>query len=480
MSNSQDLSNNAPVPSNGAVPAGGQVKKRIIVCCDGTWQDGVSTENRQSYTNILRLARTINHEDARHPGQPIPQIVFYQSGTSFLRSSPARSFTHRTCTGIGSEKSFYSEYIVGTTGGTLADKVEEAYAFIAHNFRAGDEIFLFGFSRGGYTARMTAMFIGEIGVLDRRDMDSFAGIFLAYQKLGKSKDDEEIRRLKEELSPWTKHDSPGKKRADSDDTSFSIKFVGVYETVGSLGLPEELTHRSPRIRNIFGFNDRVLGEHIQYAYHALALNETRGDFDCCKFEQSPRGLQKGQVLRQCWFTGCHADIGGGYKAHDLADLTLFWMAANLEEHLSLDYSYLGSLPRPSAPWGAQPPHDPATGIFALAHQIQRTLPTDTNNVTHESIHPSVLHQGSVYATLGVQLSEHPNLVAPLLPLEENLRRHWLNLPPAEHDPSLALSGAVRHAAEKDTGLTTEAGEPVREKNWLGKIAQEIKTLHDKI
>ncbi|KAJ7786267.1 hypothetical protein B0H16DRAFT_25079 [Mycena metata] len=444
----------APLPVN-------RVKKRIIVCCDGTWQDGVSTENRQSYTNILRLARTINHEDSRsHP--PIPQIVFYQSG-------------------IGSEKSFYSEYIVGTTGSTLADKVEEAYGFIAHNYFPGDEIFLFGFSRGAYTARMTALFIGKIGVLDRADMDHFAGIFMAYQRLGKSKDEADIQRLNAELAPWTHHDSPGKRRADSDDHTFSIKFVGVFETVGSLGLPEELTHRSPHVRNLFGFNDTLLGEHIQRAYQALALNEPRADFNCCKFEQSPGGLRKGQVLRQCWFTGCHADVGGGYKAHDLADLTLFWMASNLEDHLSLDYTYLESLPKPNFPWGAQPPHDPATGIYALAHKIQRTLPTATNNVTHETIHCSVLQQRSHAESLSIDLSQHPQLVAPLLPLEDALRRHWPTLTSGDHDPSLPLSATMDHVTEKDSGLTTEAGSRVRQKNWLGKLAREIKSsIHDKL
>ncbi|KAJ7103571.1 hypothetical protein B0H15DRAFT_221043 [Mycena belliarum] len=428
MSHSRDL------PNSSIPHALTRVKKRIIVCCDGTWQDGVSTANRQSYTNILRLARTINHEDSRF--QPaLPQIVFYQSG-------------------IGSDKSLYSEYIVGTTGATLADKVEECYGFISSNYYPGDEIFLFGFSRGAYTARMVAMFIGEIGVLDRTDMDHFAGIFLAYQKLGKSKDEQEIRRLKEELAPWTGPESPGKRRADSDNDSFSIKFVGVYETVGSLGLPEEITLRSPSIRDIFGFPNTILGSHIQYAYQALALNEPRADFNCCKFEQSAAGLSKGQVLRQCWFTGCHSDVGGGYKEHDLADLTLFWMAANVQEHLSLDYTYLGSLPHPSAQWGTQPPHNPATRIFALAHQIQRTLPS------------------SLYPNLATDLSEHPELVAPLLPLEDALRRHWTVLTPTTHDMSSPLSSVAGHAVAKDVTL---AGKSV---GWLGKFVSKIESTID--
>jgi len=444
-----------------------RVKKRLIVCCDGTWQDGL-TKDRLAYTNILRIARTINHEDQRF--QPaIPQIVFYQSG-------------------IGSENNLYAEYIEGTTGGSLADKVEEAYAFIAHNYYPGDEIFLFGFSRGAYTARMVAMFIGEIGVLDRADMDHFAGIFLRYQKLGKSEDKDEIETLKSQLAPWTGHDSPGKKRADSDENTFSIKVVGVFDTVGSLGLPEELT-RHPQIKNIFGFKDRLLGEHIERAYQALALNETREDFNCAKFEQTAGGRQKKQVLKQCWFTGCHADIGGGYRAHDLADLTLTWMLANVEDALSLDFKYLYSLPHPVARWGEQKPHDPDTGIFALAAQIQRTLPTSTDEVTHETIHPSVLRQSSVYPSLTSDIKNNPALICGLMPLEEQMRGTWPfepvdgNIESKEgHGSTLSIfarnlstlgKAALKEVTQKNTGLKTEAGEPVKELNSVGKITEKI-------
>ncbi|KAK7064262.1 DUF2235 domain-containing protein [Favolaschia claudopus] len=373
-----------------------RIKKRIIVCCDG-W-------NRQSYTNILRLARTISHEDNRF--QPaIPQI------------------------------NFYSQYIVGT----------RAYAFIAHNYFPGDEIFLFGFSRGAYTARMTAMFIGEIGVLDRADMDHFADIFLAYQKLGKAKD--------QGGKTITIHESRGKKRADSDRDTFTVKFIGVYDTVGSLGLPEELTRKSKVVQNIFGFNDRRLGEHVQYAYHAMALNETRADFNCCKFEQSPNALAKGQVLRQTWFTVSPSNPN---------------VQANLEPHLSLDYSYLGTLPRPTTLWGEQPPHDPLTGIYSLAHKIQRPLPTMTDSVTHETIHPSVLYQRSLVRPLDDALTENPKLVATLSPLEDALRDHWPQLVSAGHDPSVPSS-----ETKENSGRLTMNVDQARDKHWIGRLVSSI-------
>ncbi|KAI0335197.1 hypothetical protein GY45DRAFT_1342733 [Cubamyces sp. BRFM 1775] len=396
--------------------------KRIIVCCDGTWQDGIVVSQRWKYTNILRLARAINHVDDR--SEPaIHQVVFYQSG-------------------IGTEN-LYDEVVD-------ASKVEEAYAFIAHNYRPGDEIFLFGFSRGAYTARMVAMFIGAIGVLDRTEMDHFATIFVAYQKRGKTDDPNETKKLDEELAPWTGSSAPGKMRADAGPGGFSIKVVGVFDTVGSVGMPEELTLRSDKIKSLFGFPDRLLGHHIERAYQALALNEHRADFDCARFEQTDIGRQKGQILRQfLWYIyeGSHCDIGGGYEEHDLSDLTLNWMIANIGDALSFDHSYVISLPRPTTRWGTQAPHDSRTGIFALSKEIQRKLPTATDNITYEVVHPSVLHQIHLVPELKENIDRNPSLVVPLLPWEERVRTHWEAK--ATQSPSAKVQ-AQEHAEEGDS------------------------------
>jgi len=105
----------------------------------------------------------------------------------------------------------------------LGDKVEEAYAFIAHNYCPGDEIYLFGFSRGAYTARMVAMFIGELGVLDRQDMDYFAGIFVNFQRRGTVDDPKERALIDTNLAPWLDPNSKGKQRVDIDKDGFTIK-----------------------------------------------------------------------------------------------------------------------------------------------------------------------------------------------------------------------------------------------------------------
>ncbi|KAH7880809.1 uncharacterized protein C8R40DRAFT_1033681 [Lentinula edodes] len=462
----------------------GRVKKRIIVCCDGVnLQPGVTTQNRLSYTNVLRLARTIEHEDFRTV-PPTPQIVFYQSG-------------------IGSADNFYSEYVEG-------DKVEEAYAFIAHNYYPGDEVFLFGFSRGAYTARMVAMFIGAIGILDRQNMDSFAGIFIAYQNLGKTTDEKEKQKLNAQLAPWNGPNSAGIRRAYAGGRDFSVKCLGVFETVGTLGLPEEITMRSPKLKRLFGFPDRLLGPHIERAYQALALNETRADFVCAKFEQKEEGRKKGQILKQVseciliFGSRSMIFVGGGYKDHDLADISLTWMVvrnilkldihtgisdlfndykAHVNDSLAMDMKYLGGLLDPMAPWGTQKPHDPETGIFALSIRAQRPLPTKTDDTTHEKIHPSVLHQKDLYPALAQDIRDHPELIGILLPLEEEVKQNWPFNPtvaaatlksevpdkgPGPHPlhEHRSLSGKLAHGIAKATSsvLHKVSGDDEKEKN----------------
>ncbi|KAF8985139.1 hypothetical protein BDQ17DRAFT_1260331, partial [Cyathus striatus] len=103
--------------------------------------------------------------------------------------------------------------------------------------------------------------------------------------------------------------------------------LGLFETVGSMGFPDEYTMCSNETRKPYGFSDCTLGEHVQRAYQALALDETRPGFNCNKFEQTEGGKCKGQVLKQCWFSGMN--VGGGYAEHDLADLTLLWIVVRL-------------------------------------------------------------------------------------------------------------------------------------------------------
>ncbi|KAF8350102.1 hypothetical protein F5887DRAFT_943819 [Amanita rubescens] len=414
--------------------------KRIIVLCDGTWQDGLAQKCTQ-YTNIMRLARSIHYKDNRHE-LPVPQIVYYLSG-------------------VGSGNSTYSYLVDGVTGISIVEKIEAGYGFIAQNYHPGDEIFLFGFSRGAYTARIIATLIGQLGILDRKDMDNFADIFKTYQKMGDAKDETELANLRATLSRWTDPNSTGKRRANLDGDDFTIKCVCVFDTVNSVGLPEEIS-LTRAVHPLFGLHDKKLGKHVERAYQALALDEKRVDFSCLKFVQSDAGRQKGQVLKQCWFSGSHSDIGGGFAAHDLADLTLMWIAGQIGDILSLDMQYLAQYLEPVAPWGKQTPHDPSTGFFTVATVSSRPLPS-LDDTTQETVHPSVLEQDKLPFTLKDYLSEHPELVHRLTPLEEEWKRGW---PYNPDDPRVQHYKLKANQAEPDNDRAPASGETMVKRSSL--------------
>ncbi|KAF9482421.1 hypothetical protein BDN70DRAFT_968333 [Pholiota conissans] len=439
-----------------------KIFKRLIICCDGTWQDGLSSK-QDEYTNVLRMARAVDYEDQRYQ-PPIPQIVFYQSG-------------------VGTDDNFHSKYVDGTRSVLiiLAEKVEDAYGFIAHNYNPGDEIFLFGFSRGAYTARMVAMFIGEIGVLDRRDMNNFADIFIGFQKLGEAEGEADRRiapsekaELEKKLAPWRKAGAAGKLRADIDRDKFTVKCLGVWDTVGALGLPKEFTPFTAKTARLFGFHDQKLGEHVEHAFHAMGLHELRSDFNVNKFIQTDASKVKKQVLKQCWFAGCHTDIGGGYEHHDLSDISLTWMAGQIEGLLSLDFAYLTSHMEPVEEWGKQQPHDSATGVFFLADKTERELPKGPNDPhTHEIVHRSVLEQENLSPAVTELLSTYPTIVCELTEVEVALKKNW------KYDPNSprAKQYAKTLKKQKETPIPEVVGG--RPTSWMNGIKTLVRAVSRK-
>ncbi|PWN51898.1 hypothetical protein IE53DRAFT_306942, partial [Violaceomyces palustris] len=213
------------------------------------------------------------------------------------------------------------------TGAALSDKIEEAYSFLCDNFVEGDEIFLFGFSRGAYTARALSGFINWCGVLSKAQLRYFNEIWRAYQRRD-PKDPETNREASEVLfkAIGREAEAQGVKRVVPP----RIKAIGVFDTVKALGLPGFFSSKA--LTRFFDFYDPGLGSNVEHAFQALSLGEDRKDFLPTLWYQ-PRDrletLRKGQVLRQCWFQGCHSDVGGSYNWHGLSDISLAWMVANL-------------------------------------------------------------------------------------------------------------------------------------------------------
>lgn len=358
-------------------------KKRLVVCCDGTWKDADSGDG---YTNVSRLAWAIKPTDTRD-GKDIAQIVFYQSG-------------------VGSEGDFFEKVGGGGVGLGLSRNVRDAYAFICNNYFDGDEIFLFGFSRGAYTARSVGGLIGYAGLIGKQDLDRFNDLWTGY-------------RLRDKVD----HPDPRPQFAKRH-ASVRIKCIGVWDTVGSLGIPGNF---DKVFTEFYKFHDTGLGLHVDNAFHALALDERRKAFLPTLWQQDEAA--KDQVLKQVWFAGAHSNVGGGYDEHGLSDITLAWMASEVDKLLAIDFDYLKLRRDLRNGWGLGRLYDSAEKWKALGVVTRKPFAPVAKGTTNESIHSSVAERiagkaGAVpgaYASDALKGIKLEDRLGALSPLETELR-----------------------------------------------------------
>ena len=308
-----------------------------------------------------------------------------------------------------------SRTVGGATGLGLQENVREAYSFLSVNYTPGDEIFLVGFSRGAWTARSVAGMVGAIGLLTKKGMPCFTEIYQDYK-----------HRLDSGYIPeWPDVPFPNKPPYGEEYTAelqerglttlgVPIKAIGVWDTVGSLGIPrvswlERIGLQSRSMRQ-YSFYDTTINPMIENAFQALALDEQRQPFAPALWEK-PRGSQTN--LKQVWFPGVHSNIGGGYDDADLANISLAWMISRLEYFLEFREGYIieqndknkayykmdGQKARP---WSFGEIHNSLKGLYALAGSKTRNpgsyfrmdpftgQPTQKRlENTHEYIHASV-------------------------------------------------------------------------------------------
>ena len=262
-------------------------RKRLVVCCDGTW----NRADADAVTNIEKIARTIESDPSRTGG--VPQQVLYLSG-------------------VGTAGYKTDRLLGGAFGFGLFANVKTAYRWLALNYEPGDEIFVFGFSRGAYTARSIAGMIGRVGLL--------TGEALVDGKLGEACERYQLRE-----HPKAEWSSSAEFRATYCHDAVPIQFLGVFDTVGALGVPGA-------IRRGHQFHDVRLGEAVVTARQALAVDEPRMKFEPCLWEQPQPPWEDGRI-KQVWFEGAHSDVGGGYggKECGLSDTALLWMASEAQD-----------------------------------------------------------------------------------------------------------------------------------------------------
>ncbi len=272
-----------------------QGNKRLIICCDGTWNEPDEKVNNNPAdetepTNVLKVVRGIAPVD-RHK---IPQVVYYD-------------------TGVGTQ-GFVDKFVGGALGRGISENIQQAYRFIANNYHEGDDLFLFGFSRGAYTVRSLAGFIGMVGLLEkahlRRVPEAYALYRLSPNERPGSLSEQRLNKLK-----------PPPRRG------IRIKFIGVWDTVGALGAPTPILGRLTRGK--VSFHDTQLGKDVQHAYHALAVDERRRPFQPNLWTGMPAN---GQTIEQVWFSGVHSNVGGSYRNKGLSNIALKWLTDHASQH----------------------------------------------------------------------------------------------------------------------------------------------------
>lgn len=258
--------------------------RRLVVCCDGTWNSPIT----QRETNVVHLLRAIAPVC---PKTNVTQISYYHSGV-----------------GTGN---VFDRFLGGMAGIGLSGSVKSCYGFLVDNYQPGDEILLFGFSRGAYVVRSVAGLIGTVGLLEKEEMFAFKEVWDYYTLSVQARAPYDL----DAIAPKRHRPIP-------------ISCVGVWDTVGALGIPG-----TKLCSGSYTFHQTSLGSQVRHAFQALAMDERRGNFQPAVWVKSDAG----QVLEQVWFPGVHSDVGGGYPAHALADATLLWMLDRLRDHSLLSF-----------------------------------------------------------------------------------------------------------------------------------------------
>lgn len=262
------------------------MSKRLVVCCDGTW----NTPDQKCPTNVTKVALAVAGTDA---------VGFEQ-----------RVFYHR---GVGSEVG--DRIRGGAFGYGLSRNVCDTYRFLVQNYEPGDELFFFGFSRGAFTARSVTGLVRNCGILRRTEGHRIDDAYALYRSHGSATKPRGV-------------ESALFRRSYSHEPR--IRFVGVWDTVGALGIPVTGLPIARWLNRRWGFHDTALSSIVDAAYQALAIDEQRGPFQPALWTQQD-DAPKHQVVQQVWFTGVHCDVGGGNPQHKLSDLPLLWMVDRAQE-----------------------------------------------------------------------------------------------------------------------------------------------------
>ncbi|MFH8977014.1 DUF2235 domain-containing protein [Streptomyces sp. NPDC017890] len=315
--------------------------KRLVVCCDGTW----NFADQPSKTNVAKVALAVRS------GAGAEQRVYYHSGVGTHRRERLRG---------------------GAFGVGLSRNIVDAYRFLVETYEPDDELFLFGFSRGAFTARSLAGLVRNSGIVSREHADRIPEAWALYRDRIEQPNGAAATLFRRSYARETE-----------------IRFIGVWDTVGALGIPVPdtpwLQPAANRFNRRWAFHNTELSTWVRAAFHALAADEQRSAFRPTLWHQKAGSAAQGQELKQVWFAGVHSDVGGGYKETGLSDIALLWMVDQARRHgLEFDAHPLSTdgppemHPQDSVDFRVRPDasgvlHDSRTGMYRLADPLHRPL-----------------------------------------------------------------------------------------------------------
>ena len=256
--------------------------KKLILCADGTWNTPHGYEVAVNDTNVRKIFCALATNESQQP--------FYDSG-------------------VGTNGTPIDHLVGGAMGEGLFQKIQECYRFLIDAWSPGSSIYLIGFSRGAYTVRSLGGMLARFGVPTKNLDDQAAQrVFAAYRE----RDPEKQAAMKYALEQ------------QYDIQGAGVRMIGVWDTVGSLGIPGLLFELLDDHK--YGFLDTALHPSVQNAYHAVSLDERRRQFEPTLWT-NPDGSDRvnDAQMQQVWFCGVHCGVGGGYSPSDLSDISLAWM-----------------------------------------------------------------------------------------------------------------------------------------------------------
>jgi len=292
-------------------------QKNIVVCLDGTWNHPGQTDfGYLAQTNVFKLFETLKGEKiTKHSHNANQYKEYVQSGLppeNKLDDSPTQLGFYYHGVGNKVENSQIGQVVGGAFGMGADAIVDRAYLDLIRNYRDGDRIFIFGFSRGAAIARLLASAISKRGVpTSVWTLRAFGRHWQIWKSISKLE-------------------------------NVPINVLGCWDTVGAFGIAKNIMGIPFQQINLL--KDLTIPDSVKRAYHMVALDETRDAFVPTLMDQDP--IHPNRIV-ELWFSGNHSNIGGGYATDQLSDITLDFLL----RHISSGYAYDKSTKNDDESWG---------------------------------------------------------------------------------------------------------------------------------